>query len=93
MEHKWGRTVAEINGSWGANPPTLNKPIPATLASRILDFGWSGYYLLNYIEGPFVAVMHFNVVTQLWEVAQTAAPAGPGTHFPYGFHVEADAPV
>lgn len=93
MDHKWGRTCAEILGYWPRQPPTLGIAVPATLASRILEPGWSGWYLLNVKNGTRPMAMKLNAVTQRWDIGSITPKPGVHLHFPYGYGVEADGPV
>lgn len=93
MDHKWGRTAAEIGASWTTMPGMLNRTIPATLASRIQSGPFADWYLLNVTNTGAAVLQKFNAVMQVWEVGQTFFWSPLIGHFPFGIDVEPDGPV
>lgn len=93
MDHKWGRTCADLFGSW---PPMTGQtfvPIPATLASRVLTGIGAGGYLLNWKTSSGAGFMYLLADMQTWQVALLPCDTVHHPHFPYGVDVEPDGPV
>lgn len=64
-----------------------------TLAARILNFGFAGWWLLNVRNGGFSVLSKLNAITQVVEVAQSGFFPPTSLHFPYQWTVEPDAPL